>query len=253
MWIASVLVFFFLLFTKNVDLQIRKEGWKSLLAGIVIAIHWITFFHAIKISTVSVALASMSTGAFFGSLIEPLASRRKVDKNEMLLGLLVILGLYLIFRFEGQYTIGIITALVSAFLSALFSVINAKLVKTNTPFKITFLELLGGWLTCTVFLIFTGGLNLELLALSNSDWGYLALLGSVCTAYAFIETVRLMRNISPFTFLLSINLEPIYGIIMALIFFGEGKELDPYFFVGAGIIISTVFVDIWLKKRKRVA
>ncbi len=251
MWIAAGLILLFLLFTRRTDFRLAQNGWIIILAGVLIAAHWITFFHAIKISTVSVALSCVATGAFFGSIIEPIAYRRKIDGSEIILGLMVVGGLYLIFRFEGQYTAGIITALISAFLSACFSVINGKLAKNNSPYRITFLELSGGWLACTLYLFFTGQLNASILSLSGSDWTYLLILGSICTAYAFIESVRLMRTISPFTFLLAINLEPVYGIIMAFIFFGEGKQLNPYFFVGAAIILSTVFADTIIKRRKR--
>lgn len=254
MWMASVFIFLFLVITKRTDFKIDKKAWRIILAGVIIAAHWITFFHAIKISTVSVALACVSTGAFFGSIIEPIVYRRKVDKSEMMLGAFVILGLYLIFRFEGNYTAGIITALISAFLSASFSVLNSKLVKTNSPFRITFLEMLGGWLAIGVFslyAIFVGTLHVSDFAISASDWLYLTILASICTAYAFIQSVAVMRTLSSFTVLLSINLEPIYGIILALLFFGDSEMMNPYFYVGAAIILSTVFADVIIKRIKK--
>ncbi len=254
MWMASVFIFLFLIATKRTDFKIDKKAWRIILAGVIIAAHWITFFHAIKISTVSVALACVSTGAFFGSLIEPIVYKRKVDKTEMLLGGFVIIGLYLIFRFEGDYTAGIITALISAFLSASFSVLNSKLVKTNSPFRITFLEMLGGWLAIGLFslyAIYSGSLQVSAFSLSGTDWLYLIILASICTAYAFIQSVAVMRTLSSFTVLLSINLEPIYGILLALLFFGDSEMMNPYFYVGAAIILSTVFTDVMIKRYRK--
>lgn len=254
MWLAAVFIFIFLILTKRTDFNIDRKAWRIILAGVLIAAHWITFFHSIKISNVSVTLACISTGAFFGSLIEPIVYRRKIDVFEILLGLLVVCGLYLIFRFEGHYTAGIIVALVSAFLSACFSVLNSKLVKGNSPFRITFLEMLGGWLAISIFCLYrlvTGSLQLSAFSLSGMDWLYLLILGSVCTAFAFIESVAVMRTLSSYTVLLSTNLEPVYGIMLALLFFGKSERMNPYFYLGAAIILATVVADVFIKRHKR--
>jgi len=252
MWLASVFVFIFLLATKRADFKLDKSAGIVLLAGAIIAAHWIAFFHSIKISNVSVTLACASTGALFGSLLEPLFYRRKLDPKELVLGTFVIAGLYLIFRFEGDYTAGIIVGLISAFLAALFQVINGKLVKNRTPYRITFLEMLGGCIAIGIYLAFIGELNPELFQLSAKDWLWLLILGSVCTAFAFIESVAVMRTLSPFTVLLSINLEPVYGIILALLIFGEEERMDPLFYTGAAIILMAVVADSLMKTlRKR--
>ncbi len=249
MWIASLIILIFLAFKKRLDFKIGKDFWQVILAGILIAAHWITFFHAIKISTVSVALVCISTGAFFGSLLGPLFTKTRIQMTEMLLGLAVVGGIYIIFHFEGDYTMGIITALISAFLSALFSIMNARLIKSYRPNQLTFYEMMIGFIAISLFLYFQGGLNAETLTLASKDWFYLLILGSVCTAYAFIESVALMKHISPFTFLLAINLEPIYAIVLALSFFNEAEKLNPYFFLGAVIILATVFADGIIKRR----
>ncbi len=254
MWMAALFIFLFLLVTKRTDFNIDKQAWRIILAGVLIAAHWITFFHSIKISNVSVTLACVSTGAFFGSIIEPIVYKRKIDFTEILLGLLVVGGLYLIFRFEGDYTSGIIVALISAFLAACFSVLNSKLVKGNTPFRITFLEMVGGWLAITVFSAYglvTGSMQLQQFTLGGMDWLYLIILGSVCTAYAFIESVAVMKHLSSYTVLLTTNLEPVYGILLALLIFGESEKMNPYFYAGAAIILSTVLLDAFIKKKKR--
>lgn len=250
MWIAALLVFAFLWFTGRSDLNFRNAG-KIVLAGVLIAAHWISFFHSIKISAVSVTLATVSTGAFFGSILEPIFYGRRFNIKELLLGLMVILGLYLIFRFEGDYTAGILVALLSAFLSATFQVVNGKLVKTHSPYRITFLEMFGGWLAISVYLLLSGQMSMDLLALQGLDWLWLVILGSVCTAYAFIESVAVMRKISPFTFLLSINLEPVYGILLALLIFGDDERMNPWFYLGAAIILSSLFLDVYFRRRLR--
>lgn len=252
MWIASAFILLYLALKKRLDFQIKKNFWEVILAGTFIAAHWITFFHAIKISTVSVALVCLSTGAFFGSLLGPLFNKKKIAASEIGMGLLVIVGLYIIFRFEGDYSAGIVTALISAFLSALFAVMNSRLILHYRPNHLTFFEMMIGFIAISIFMSLNGSLSLDVLKLIPSDWFYLLLLGSVCTAYAFIESVALMEHISPFTFLLTINLEPIYAIILALLFFNEADKLDPFFFVGAAIILSTVFIDSYIKKKKRI-
>ena len=250
MWIAALIVFLFLLFTKRADLNVKSAG-KILLAGVIIAAHWVTFFHSIKISTVSVTLTTISTGAFFGSIIEPIVYKRRFRFQELLLGVMVIIGLYLIFRFEGRYTAGIIVALISAFLAASFQVINGKLIEKHSAYRITLLEMLGGWFCISIYMLFSGELSDNLFVMPRMDWLWLVLLGSVCTAYAFIESVAVMKHISPFTFLLSINLEPIYGIILALILFGDDEKMNPWFYLGAAIILSSLFLDVYLKRMWR--
>jgi drug/metabolite transporter (DMT)-like permease len=130
-------------------------------------------------------------------------------------------------------------------------VVNGQLVQSNSPHRITFLEMLGGWLGISLYLLFTGGLDFELFRLTGLDWLWLVILGSVCTAYAFIESVAVMKQISPFTFLLSINLEPVYGILLALLIFGDDEKMNPWFYLGAAIILSSLFLDIYFRRRLR--
>ncbi len=251
MWLAALFVFIYLAATRRTDFKLDRSAWKVLLAGALIAGHWIAFFHSIKISNVSVTLACVSTGAFFGSLIEPIFYRRRIDFKEILLGVFVIFGLYLIFRFEGDYTAGIIVALISALLAAFFQVINGRLVQSSSPYRITFLEMLGGFLTIGLYLLLRGEIGMDLFRLSGSDWMYLLILGSVCTAFAFIESVAVMRSLSPFTVLLSINLEPVYGIVLSLLIFGDSERMDPYFYLGAAMILFTVVADVLIKRLRR--
>ncbi|HLF53424.1 DMT family transporter [Flavobacterium sp.] len=222
-----------------------------LFMGLVIALHWFTFFKAIKESNISVTLACLSTGAFFASLLEPLFYGRKVIWYEVLFGLIVVLGLYIIFNVEGNYLYGILLALSSAFLSALFSVINGKYAKEYNPTVISFYELVGGVLFFSVFLLFTSSFDAAFFKVSASDWMYLAILSSFCTAYAFIASVKVMKFLSPYTVMLTINLEPIYGIILAVIVFQEKEKMSAAFYIGALIILSTVILNGIVKYYKK--
>ncbi|RDI11082.1 DMT family transporter [Flavobacterium sp. AG291] len=222
-----------------------------LVAGLIIALHWFTFFQAIKVSNVSVTLACLSTGAFFTSLLEPIFFGRKVILYEVLFGLLVIGGLYMIFHFEGNYLNGILLALSSAFLSASFSIINGKYATQYSPVTISFYELLGGVFFFSLYLLFSGSFTPEFFMVSANDWLWLFVLGSFCTAYAFIASVHVMKYLTPYTVMLTINMEPIYGIILALIVFKDTEKMSFWFYIGAAIILSTVIINGILKNRTK--
>ena len=249
MGFASIFILIYLLVRKR-NLKIDKKAiLKFLFSGIIIAIHWITFFKAIKVSNVSVALVTMSTGAFFTSLIEPVFFKRKIKLIEILLGLLVIVGLYIIFNFESEYSLGIIYAFISSFLGALFAVLNGLYIKTHKANIISFYQLLFGTLGVTAFLLITNGFSVEFFQLPNSDWLYLFILSSVCTAFAFIASVEVMKYLTPYTVMLTINLEPVYAIILALIILGEKEQMNPEFYFGAFIVLFVVLLNGLIKNK----
>ncbi|CAM1354901.1 DMT family transporter [Tenacibaculum insulae] len=247
MSLAVVFIIIYFLVRKK-SFKVDKKGLlKFALSGIIIAIHWITFFKAIKVSNVSVALVTMSTGAFFASLIEPIFFKRKIKTIEILLGLLVIAGLYVIFNFQSQYTLGIVYALISAFLSALFAVLNGLFIKKYDANVISLYQLFFGALGITLFLICTQKFSVAFFQLSTNDWFYLIILSSICTAYAFIASVQVMKYLTPYTVMLTINLEPIYAIILALIIFGEKEQMSTEFYYGAFIVLFVVLLNGILK------
>lgn len=176
---------------------------------------------------------------------------KKVVWYEVLFGLIVVLGLYIIFNVEGDYVLGIVLALTSAFLSALFSVINGKFAKEYHPATISFYELLGGVFFLSIYLLVTSGFSVAFFQISLSDLGWLFLLASVCTAYAFIASVAVMKHLTPYTVMLTINLEPIYGIILAVLVFNEKEKMNPSFYVGALIILSTVLLNAVVKNYQK--
>lgn len=258
MLVATLIIFAFLKFKKEKLNFSLKTLSGFALGGVIIALHWLTFFGAIKASNVSITLAVLSTGAFFASILEPLIYGRKVILYEVLFGLVVVAGLYVIFDVEASYTLGIVLALISAFLSALFSVINGKFVLKHKASAISFYELMFGVLGITIYLAFSGSFTADFFKVSAYDWMYLLILASVCTAYAFIASVHVMKWISPYTVMLSINMEPVYGIFLALIILGDSENMSPQFYYGALIILVTVVANGIIKitqerKRRRLS
>jgi drug/metabolite transporter (DMT)-like permease len=260
-WYRMLLAsFFILLWIKWKKKKLRlapKRVITMIIAGVVIALHWLTFFGAIKVSNVSITLALMSTGAFFTSILEPIFYKRKVIWYEILFGLIVILGLYIIFKVETEYVFGILLALISAFLSAVFSLINGKLAKQEDASVISFYELLTGAAAISLYLLIIsfsgdGGFNTQFFNISAKDWMWLLILASVCTAYAFIASVAVMRHLSPYTIMLTINLEPVYGILLAFWVFGSDEAMAPGFYYGAAIILTTVIMNGFLKTRRKI-
>ena len=250
----AVLFIVMYVWIKKIKLQVSKKIFiKLMVLGLIIALHWLTFFKAIKVSNISVTLACLSTGALFTSILEPFFYKKRVVLYEVFFGLLVVGGLYIIFQVEGNYLEGIVLALTSAFLSALFSVMNGKLAQEFDSTLISFYELLGGVLFLSIFMLFTGSFTGDFFNLSSSDLFYLLILSSICTAYAFIASVKVMKHISPYTVMLTINLEPIYGIILAVFIFKEKEHMSPAFYFGALIILATVvangIVQYYLKKK----
>ncbi len=252
MGIASLLILIFVIVRKHSLRMSRKTLFFLALAGAALALHWVTFFMAIKVSNVSIALATMSTGAFFTALLEPLWYGRKIIWYELLFGVVVILGLLLIFKVETQYALGMLLALLSAFMSVIFTLINGKLVKKEKSTLISFYELSIGVLLLSIYLGIKGEFTEDFFQLSQNDWIFIFILASFCTAYAFIAGVHVMKYISPYTVVLTVNLEPVYGIILAFFIFGESERMNPMFYVGALIIVITVIANGILKNKDRL-
>ena len=253
MVMASVLMFVYVKIAK-IRLSIKpKSVIKLSIAGILIAAHWICFFGAIDESNISIALAMFSTGAFFASFIEPIVYRRKIIWYEIVFGLLVILGVFIITQSEIKYLTGIILGIAAAFFSSMFAVLNGNFLKQHTATVISFYEFISGVFFISLYLmLFTDGFSQDFFDISQSDFIYLFILASVCTAYAFIASVHVMKFISPYTVVLTYNLEPIYGILMAIILFPVKEKMTTPFYYGAIIIIATVLLNGILKNSRRL-
>ena len=249
MLLAVLFIAIYFLWKKK-SFKVDRAGLlKFFFTGVVIALHWVFFFKAIKVSNVSVALVTMSTGAFFTALIEPVFFKRKINALEMFLGLLVIAGLYIIFNFESQYKLGIIYALIASFLGALFAVLNGLFIKKYTADTISFYQLFFGVVFITIYLLFSNSFSVSFFQIPASDWMYLIVLSSICTAYAFIASVQVMKYLSPYTVMLTINLEPIYAIVLALFIFGDKEQMSSTFYLGAFIVLFVVLLNGIIKNR----
>ena len=252
MSIGAVLMLGYIILKKKPLRVPLKVLFNLSVAGVIIALHWITFFAAINVSNISITLAMFSTGAFFASLIEPLFFKRKIIGYEILFGLIVIVGIVLITQTELKYILGIVLGISSALFSTLFAVLNGKFVQHYPPSIISFYEFISGVLFMSIFLAFReDGFNVAYFQISSSDWIYLFILASICTAYAFIASVHVMKYITPYTVVLTYNLEPIYGIVLALVLFPESETMRPMFYIGAGLIISTVLLNAVFKNIKK--
>lgn len=242
MLIAFVSLLLFFWFSSRNPIEDRSKVIRYILTGFIIAAHWSFFFEAIKVSTVSVALTCLASASLFVAFIEPLLFQRKVNILEVVFGSLVIIGLLMIFNFETEYSLGIIYALISAFCAALFSTLNGLFVKKGNSFRISLYEMLGGVIGVSIYLIINGELSTFQVP-SATDWIYLLILGVICTAFAFVVSVEVMKTLTPFTVSVSINMEPIYAIFLALAFFGDEELMSPGFYTGAVLIFTTVMAN----------
>jgi len=248
--IASITLFaWFILTKKNIKIT-RKQFIHFFLTGGIVAIHWILFFHAIKVSTVSVTLVCLSSFTLFTAILEPLIKKQPIFIGDILVGLLIIVGIYMIFKFEAQYTSGIIFGLSAAVASSLFSTINSTFVQKSEPSIIGFYELLGGFFWITLYRLYDGSLLNMPFNLSIKDWFYLSILGTFCTSVAYVAGVSVMKTLSAFRTALVTNLEPVYGIFLAFIFFKNKEQMTGGFYVGAAIILASVFLYPIYKNRK---
>jgi len=242
-----------LMYFYNLSFSIGKdEIIKLLFTGSLIAGHWILFFTSARISTASVCLAGMATTSFWTSLLEPLLLKKRIKWYEVFLGIIVIIGLYIIFHFEFNHALGLLLALISAFLAALFTVINSQFAKVQHHHTITFYEMTGACLSIVLFFPiyrFWFAENHQLnLHLSNYDLLYVSILALICTVYAYSASIDLMKKISAFSVNLTVNLEPVYGIILAVIIFGDREKMHPGFYIGASIILFSVLAHPFLNK-----
>lgn len=244
-WYRVLIAFFslFLYFKFNkTDFKVdRKTLIKLVFTGAIVGGHWILFFAAIKLSTVAVTLVCLSSITLFTAIFEPIINKKSISKLEILAGILIISGIILIFKFETRYTKGIIAGLVSAVCASLFSIINSRHVQKLQAPVIAFYELSGAFVWISIYLFITSGYTRAML-LKPADIGYLVLLGTVCTSLAYVAGVSVMRELSAFRVALITNLEPVYGIIMSFIFFGDMNKMTPGFWGGALLILSTIFL-----------
>ncbi len=242
-----VIISAYILVTKTSLKVSKKNLFKLAVIGIIIAIHWVCFYGAIKVSNVSVTMAAFSTGTLFTAIIEPIILKRKVIWYEILIGLIIIGAICMIFSVEITYWQGIVLGILAAFTSAIFSVLNSLMVKEVKPTAISYIELCFGLIGLSIYLAFTAGFTSDFFVLNNQAILGLVLLAGICTAFPFIASVSLMKHLSPYTINLTVNMETVYGIILAIFIYNENQELTSTFYAGVMVILFAVFFNAWLK------
>lgn len=224
-----------------------------LLIGFIVALHWIAFFGSGRVANVSVSLVGFATNSLWTALLEPMFNKTKIKKYEVLLGLIVLAGLYIIFSFDFQYQLGLIMGIVAGFTSAVFSIFNSRMVKRVSSYAITFYEMTGVFLGIVLFLplykVLWAPNNTLDLSPAPLDWLWIALLAGGCSVYAYTVAVELMKRVSVFMIQLCLNLEPVYGIIMAVLIFRDTEKMSLNFYVGTLVILCAVASYPMLKKR----
>jgi drug/metabolite transporter (DMT)-like permease len=241
----TVIILWLLYFFSKYKTKLSKsEIWSIFGVGSVVALHWVFFYGSIKYANVSIALVCFSSVGFFTAIFEPVLSKKRTDAIELILGFLVIIGIYLIFHFDPQYKTGIILGIIASILAAWFTILNKMLVARHDAQTITVYELSGGFLAWSFIL----PLYLSFFPSKNiipgwGDLGWLMVLSVVCTVVAFNLSIRALRKISPFTVNLSYNLEPLYGILLAFIIYKENEHFDKGFFFGLGLIVLAVMLQ----------
>lgn len=240
-------------FTKNSFYVSKHDLIKLLATGLIVGLHWITFFASAKVSNASVSLVGFATGSLWTAFLEPLLGRKKIKGFEVMLGLVVIFGLYIIFSFDFRYPLGLFLGIVSGFTIALFSVFNGKFVQRVHPYAITFYEMIGAFLCTLIFLPiykYTWAIDNTLqLNPTLIDWLYIAILSFVCSVYAYSAAVELLKRLSVFFVQLSMNLEPFYGIIMAVLILGDREKMQISFYTGTAIILLAVLTYPIINRR----
>ena len=253
MLFAAIFLFIFIRFVKKESIKVSKKLFIQLSAiGGFMAFHWLCFFYSIKVSNVSIALSCLSLSTLFASILEPIIFKRKVDISEVIMGVVIVICMGLIFKTEFQYKEGIFYGILTALFGTVFSVFNGKIFGKTSSGNIIFYEIFSGFFILTAFLLLSGQI-FQLSEISTRDLTLVVILASVFTAFPMLESVNLMKYISPFTLILTVNLEPVYGIILAFFIFGESEQMSPIFYGASLIMILAIIVNGILKSRKNAA
>jgi len=248
----TIVTLFALLKWKNQLQQVSSSMvWKLLGIGTLIALHWVFFYGSIKMSNVSIGLVCFASTGLFTALLEPIFNDRPFSWPDVGLGLLSLLGIILIFQFDTRYRDGIIAGLVSAILAALFSVLNKRQVQKVEPRTMMIYELSGGLLILTLLMpLYLHYYPVETIFPTIADWFWLLILSWLCTVLAMDLMLQALKKVSAFTQNLSLNLEPVYGILLAFVLFQENEKLNGSFYAGVALITVSVLLQMIRVVRK---
>lgn len=241
---SIVLLFLYFTFYKKNVLSFSTK-LKLIGIGAIIALHWVCFYGSIKLANVSIALVCFSSTSMFTSIIEPIANKSKVKWDELIIGGLSFIGIVLIFHFDTKFRTGIIVGLLSALLASIFSVINKGVTKQVDTFSIQFYEMMGGLFFLSLIIIGAAIINQNQFAYpSKSDFIWLLVLAIACTVWANHLMLSSLKHMSAFTLNVTLNLEPVYGILIAFFLFKEQKQLGASFYFGIGLIAVSVIIQM---------
>jgi drug/metabolite transporter (DMT)-like permease len=252
--ITVVTLFAWLSWTNRLEKISAANVWRLLGTGALIALHWVCFYGSIKVANVSIGLVCFASVGLFTALLEPLMTEKRFSWTETVLGLISLLGIYLIFHFDDRYRLGIYLGLACSVLAAVFSVLNKKYVGIAKPQSLMLYELSGGLAVLTLLMpLYLYYFPAKYIFPSLADWGWLLVLAWLCTVLAMDLMLQALKKVSAFTQNLSLNLEPVYGILMAFVLFHENRELKSSFYIGFALIaLSVVLQMIRVIKRRRV-
>ncbi|OWR12949.1 DMT family transporter [Chryseobacterium sp. VAUSW3] len=250
MLFAAFFLFVFIRFFKRDSLKISRTLLIQLsIIGGFMAFHWLFFFHSIKVSNVSIALSCLSLSTLFAAVLEPIIFKRKIDISEVIMGIVIVICMGMIFKTEFHYKEGIFFGILTALFGTIFSVFNGKIYGKTSSGNIIFYEIFAGFLILSFFYLVTGQIT-QLNEISYRDLSLIILLASVFTAFPMLESIKLMKYISPFTLILTVNLEPVYGIILAFFIFGDSEQMSPVFYIASFIMILAIIANGVIKARK---
>jgi drug/metabolite transporter (DMT)-like permease len=251
-FLASIL--FSILFWARKNKTFDTSSLKPLLlTGMALGLHWVCFFGSARMSTVSLSLVTFSTTSFFTSILEPLSKKESIRKKEMFLGFLVVLGMFFIFQFESVHFNAIMVGLLGAILSSVYSVSNVHLTKKNSALFINLVELSSAFVfafLATIAWIWIADIPFISITPKGSDYTYLLVLVILCTVLPYLLLINLLKSMSAFTMNMAINMEPIYGIVLAWLIFGNAEKMSGGFYIGAGLIIFSLILNgFWARKK----
>ena len=219
--------------------------------GFIAAMHWVTFYGSIKSANVSVGLVCFSSVGFFTALLEPLIFKKRIDAVELLLVILVMIGIYIIFRFDARYQTGIIIGIISAILGSLFPIYNKLLLQRVNVETLLSYELTGGFLVLTALLpVYLNYFPTQQFLPGWSNFLWLLVLSWICSVWAFQLSANALKKLSAFTVNLTYNLEPVYGILLAFMVYHENKELSRWFYIGFSLIGFALIIHVLMLRKK---
>lgn len=250
--ITCISLLYFINWGQKLRIVSRKNLWRYMGIGLIVGLHWLTFYGSIKMSNASMALVCLATTSFFTSIIESLVGKRSISRLELLLGALILPGMYIIFHnIDPSMVNGFLVGIISAICAATFATLNKVMIGRADNYTITFIELGSAWILMSVLLLLgIGNISLDrFFPPTTMDWVYIIVLALLCTTLAYVLALNALKHLSAFASNLVINIEPIYGIVLAAILLKEHEQLNTSFYIGGGMILATVLAYPYLKKR----